>query len=199
MKWYVWVAIGMVLAGLTLLFYYRNRQAIAITEIEERVENKRKPFDITDATAALTKVAAVYGKAVAAQIEKVARLETAHFKSKQYQLTGTGGMEAHGNAPYYGWYSPFFIANPSYTPIGTTDMLENKGASDIGGNAQMPNAKVFVIMPSVEAWMMFLADYAKRNAANGGILRWYSTDAAKQQIYANSLKNISTPITNYLA
>lgn len=199
MKWYWWVAIGMMLAVLTLLYYYRNRQTTALTEIEERVENKRKPFDVNDAKTALTKVAAVYGKAVAQQIEKVMRLETAHFTSKQYKLTGTGGMEAHGSAPFYGWYSPFFIANPAYAPIGTTDMLEGKGASQIGGNAQSTKPKVFVILPSVEAGMMFMADYAKRNAANGGILRWYSTNAAAQQIYATSLKNISTPITNSLA
>ena len=195
----MWVAIGMVLAGLTLLFYYRNRQTTAIEKIDEAVKQNKTLFTEQDAKNALAVVASKYGKTLAAQIEKVARLETAHFTSKQYKLTGTGGMEAHGSAPYYGWYSPFFVANPSYTPVGTTDMLENTGASQIGGNPQSSSAKIFVIMPSVEAWMMFLADYAQRNADNGGILRWYSTQTAQQQIYANSLKNISTPITNNLA
>lgn len=199
MKWYWWTIIAVLVAVLILLYSYRARQTEVITEIQERVDNKRNPFNEEDARAALVKVAQVYGKPAAAQIEKVARLETSHFKSKQYQTTGTGGMEAHGAAPYFGWYSPFFVANPSYTPVGTTDMLENKGASAIGGNPQSSTAKVFVIMPSVEAWMMFLADYAQRHATDGGILRWYSTNAANQQVYANSLKGISTPLTNQFA
>lgn len=199
MKWWHWVIIGALVGILIVLQSYRKRQTDVIEKIDEAVKEIKILFTEQDAKTALAAVAAKYGKPMAAQIEKVARLETAHFKSKQYQLTGTGGMEAHGNAPFYGWFAPFFVSNPSYSPIGTTDMLEGKGASEIGGNAQSKTTKVFVIMPSVEAWMMFLADYAQRNAANGGILRWYSTQPAQQQIYANSLKNISTPITNALA
>ena len=207
MKWYWWVAIAAAVAVIIVLYAFRSRQSAAISEVDARINsidnnnmnNGTKPFDITDAAAALQVVANKYGKATAAQIEKVARLETAHFTSKQYKATGTGGMEADGPAPYYGWYSPFFIANPDYTPVGTTDMLEGKGASEIGGNPQSGTAKVFVIMPSVEAWMMFLADYAQRHANQGGILHWYSDNAAQQQIYAQAIKNISTPLTNQLA
>lgn len=199
MKWYWWVVIGMLIGFLIITFSYRKRQTEVIQKIDEAVKENKTLFTDQDAKTALAAVAAKYGKNTAALIEKVARLETTHFKSKQYQLTGTGGMEAHGNAPYYGWYSAFFIANPQYTPVGTTDMLENKGASEIGGNPQMPNAKVFVIMPSVEAWMMFLADYANRYKAQGGILRWYSTDPAKQQIYQTSLNGIVPRFVNQLS
>ena len=199
MKWYWWVIIGMLVAVLLITFTYRKRQADVLTKIDEAVKENKTLFTEADAKTALAKIVSVYGKPLAKQIEQVARLETSHFKSQQYKLTGTGGMEAHGNAPYYGWYSAFFIANPQYTPVGTTDMLEGKGASEIGGNAQSTKPKVFVIMPSVEAWMMFLADYAKRYATEGGIARWYSTDKAKQTIYLASLNQIIPRIVNQFA
>ena len=46
------------------------------------------------------------------------RLETSHFTSGQYKKCGTGGMEAHGDAPYYGWDKAFFESHPQYKPIG---------------------------------------------------------------------------------
>lgn len=198
MKWYAWIAIGALIGLLIVVHSYRKRQSDVIQKIDEAVKENKTLFTEQDARTALAAVAAKYGKNTAALIEKVARLETSHFKSRQYQLTGTGGMEAHGNAPYYGWYSPFFIANPGYTPVGTTDMLEGKGASEIGGNAQSTKPKSFVIMPSVEAWMMFLADYADRYKNAGGILRWYSTNAAAQAIYQKSLNGIIPRIVNQL-
>lgn len=198
MKWYWWVLIALVLLFSWLYMEENNRRTAKIEEIKENIM-KGKQFTEADAKTALAKVAAKYGKTVAATIEKVARIETAHFASKQYRDTGTGGMEAFGPAPYYGWFAPFFIANPSYAPVGTTAMLENKGLSSQGGNAQSAKPKVFVIMPSVEAWMMFLADYAERHKANGGMLRWYSTDKNAQALYAQKLAQITPKITNTLA
>lgn len=198
-KWWFWVLVAAVLVVGIVYGTHKQRQTETIEKINEAVNKNKDLFTANDAREALKVIVSKYGKDMAAQIERVARKETGHFKSKQYTLTGTGGMEAHGSAPYYGWYSPFFIANPSYTPVGTTAMLENKGMSAVGGNAQSTKPKQFVIMPSVEAWMMFLADYATRHKDNGGILRWYSTDAAKQQLYANSLNGISATFTNSIA
>lgn len=199
MKWYWWLIIGFGVAAITILLLLRKRFQQRQVEFVHKVETMQKmgkTFNIDDAKAGLLKVAQVYGKAVAAEIEKVARFETAHFTSRQYQLTGTGGMEAHGNAPYYGWFAPFFIANPDYTPIGTTALLEGKGLSIEGGTAQNKNAKAFVIMPSTEAWMMFLANYRERYKAEGGIARWYSKDTAQQKLYLDKLRGVRTPLTD---
>jgi hypothetical protein len=198
MKWYWWLAIAAILVLSTLYTMEVNRRSSAMKTLTDNAM-KGKKFTEADAVPALAKVKAVYGKDMAVLIEKVARWETAHFKSKQYQLTGTGGMEAFGSAPYYGWFAPFFVANPSYAPIGTTAMLENKGLSAEGGNAQSAKPKVFVIMPSVEAWMMFLADYSTRYKSSGGIARWYSTDPANQKLYMDKLATVSPKIVNSLA
>lgn len=207
MKWYWWLAIAAVVVISVLYYQYKTRQQQALTMVQERINAatqsdamaKTRLFTEQDALQALSRVKNLYGVDMARSIEKVARLETNHFKSLQYKTTGTGGMEAHGAAPYYGWYSPFFIKNPEYTPIGTTDMLENEGASKIGGNAQSNKPKAFVIMPSVEAWMMFLADYAIRYKNNGGILRWYSTNKDSQNLYASTLAKINTPLINSIS
>ncbi len=170
--------------------------ALALIFLFGLVRKKRfkKMFTEKDAVEALKKVAAKHGKEMAKKIEKVARLETAHFASKAYKATGTGGMESHGIAPYYGWGSMFFLRNPSYTPIGTVDFKEGAGVAKNGGRM-----KTFVIMPSVEAWMMFIADYAIRHQDNGGILRWYSTNKEAQKLYASKLAEISARITNSIA
>lgn len=153
--------------------------------------SKPQSYTAQDAKVALTKVYDQEGEATATTVERIYRLETNHFKSKQFKLTGTGGMESHAKTNPYGWYKPFFTANPQYTPLGTTGLFEGPGMSGKGGNAQVTDKqKQFVIMPSVEAGMMFLVDYSKRNANDGGFARWYSTDAAKQEIYLNSLLNI---------
>lgn len=200
--WYYWVAIGFTVTAIILFLYakqrLKQRQIQFVQQVEKMIE-MGKTFTAEDARAALTKVAQTYGKDTARELEKVARLETAHFTSRQYQLTGTGGMEVHGSAPYYGWYAPFFIKNPAYTPIGTTALLEGKGLSVQGGTAQNQNKKEFVIMPSTEAWFMFLADYRERYKNEGGIARWYTTDTTKQQLYRNSLAGIRTPFTDSIA
>lgn len=192
-----WIISGLVFIGSLFLVVvlWKKRQA-------DFVEGHKNNFTEQDAKNALQVVKNNYGVDMAKQIEKLARLETAHFKSTQFQRTGTGGMEVPkgGLPPYYGWGSTFFLKHPFYTPVGTTDMFEGKGTSGAGGNKQVTDKpKVFVVMPSVEAWMMFLAWYAGEEKDKGGLLHWYSTDPAKQKIYAESLSHISTPITNSLA
>ena len=171
-------------------------------------ENKNKTFTEQDAVEALKKVKAEWGEDMARNIEKLARLETGHFKSTQFIKTGTGGMQvpqnpdgtAAAHAPYYGWGSSFFLKHPTYTPVGTTEMFENAGASAKGGLQQdKVHPRIFVVMPSVEAWMMFLAQYAEDYKNEGGIYHWYSTLPAQQAIYKNDLDPISTPITDNLA
>ena len=172
---------------------------IVILFLIRQYKTKNKMYTIDDAKAGLKAVAAAYGKDVAARIEQLYRTETANFTSTQYIKCGAPGMEAHGVAPYYGWGSAFFLRHPTYTPVGTTDFTEGKGLSGAGGNAQVKTPKSFVIMPSVEAAMMFLAYYAETYKSQGGLLRWYSTDPDRQALYADSLSKNSTALTNSIA
>lgn len=119
-------------------------------------------------------------------IEKMYRLETAHFKSKQYQNCGTGGMEVFGKAPYYGWDSSLFTE----PPIGSWSAFEGKGLSEKGGNEQVTDRKKeFVKLSSVLVGMEYKAKYIIKY--NGNYERWYNKNNTSHQLqYRNSLKNI---------
>ncbi|TLD82045.1 hypothetical protein LS68_003320 [Helicobacter sp. MIT 05-5293] len=97
-------------------------------EESKKIEQKNERlYTLDDAKEALKIIYHKYGEEMARIIEKMYRSETAHFDSGQYKHTGTGGMEAFGNAPYYGWDSKFFDQNPNYKPIGIWSAYEGKG------------------------------------------------------------------------
>lgn len=128
-------------------------------------------------------------------MEKMYRLETRHFQSSQYRFCGTGGMEAHGEAPYYGWDSTFFVNNPEFKPMGLWSAYENAGLSGSGGNAQVTTSqKRFVILPSVLAGMEYKAQYFQRH--NGNYARWFSTDVTRQETYRETLTTIRSRIVD---
>lgn len=157
-------------------------------------------FDLTDAKNGLRKVYDQYGAEISKTVEKMYRLETTHFKSEQYRLTGTPGMEAPRGAkgPYYGWAPDFFEAYPEYTPIGTTGLHDAKGMSDIGGNKQKKGTVQFVQFSSVEAGMLHLA-YRIKNVYHGDYAQWNSkTNPIAQQRYRDGLKHVSWDITKQL-
>jgi hypothetical protein len=117
--------------------------------------------------------------------------DRAGFRSLQYQNTGTGCMEVHGPAPYYGWTPSYFVN----APTGVYSIYENKGLSGAGGNAQVTNRpKQFVIMPSVAAAMMFKANYI--NGHNGNYARWFSTNPQAQALYRSKIQAIVPRIVN---
>ncbi len=163
---------------------------------ETPADNTPHHFNIEDAKAGLRAVYKKYGATMAQTVEKMYRFETNHFKSKQFKETGTPGMEAHGAAPCYGWGgAEFYKKNPEFKPEGTTGMYEGKGLSEKGGNKQVTDKqKAFIVMPSVEAGMMYLADYITRNGGN--YARWFSTDKKKQEIYRQNLDGIIPRFTN---
>jgi hypothetical protein len=169
---FIWLAsVGLAIG--VLYYIYRKRQNMA----------QEQNYTEDEFVKALPKVLAKFGRDIARRVEQIYRVETAHFKSLQFRKTGSPGMEAHGVPPYYGWHVPFFVANPSYTPLGTFTMPENNTGI----------SKTFIVMPSVEAAMMFLADYIKRhnNAA-----RWYSTNPASQERYIATLNSVIPRHTN---
>ncbi len=137
----------------------------------------------------------VTGKQLVTIVEKMYRLETSHFKSKQYQHCGTGGMEVFGEAPYYGWDQNLFTEQP----VGTWSAFEGKGLSGAGGNAQVTDRKKeFVKLPSVISGMEYKAKYIIKH--NGNYARWFNaSDTTAQTSYRDSLKNIRARFINEIA
>lgn len=137
----------------------------------------------------------VTGKQLVTIVEKMYRLETNHFKSKQYQHCGTGGMEVFGEAPYYGWDQNLFIEQP----VGTWSAFEGKGLSGAGGNAQVKDRKKeFVKLPSVLAGMQYKAKYIIKY--NGNYARWFNaSNTTAQTSYQTSLQNIRARFINEIA
>ncbi|HGL4259048.1 TPA: lytic transglycosylase domain-containing protein [Burkholderia dolosa] len=148
-------------------------------------------FTEEDARDALKYIFDKYGRTIAETVERMYRTETRHFQSTQYRRCGTGGMEVHGPAPYYGW-TPDFYSEP---PIGTWAAFEGAGLSGVGGNAQVTNReKVFVVVSSVRVGMEFKAKYIVHY--NGNYARWFSTDANAQAVYRKTLESITPRIVN---
>jgi hypothetical protein len=117
------------------------------------------------------------------------RDETAHFRSKQYENCGTGGMKAFGPPPYYGWDRKFFLGSPEHTPIGIWEAIENRGLSNEGGNQQITDRKKsFIIFPSVLGAMEFKVYYI--NKYDGNWARWHSTTPSAQAAYRKALESI---------
>lgn len=153
-----------------------------------RAEGLDRLYSEMDAKEALKIIVDKYGEDKAKIIEKIYRCETAHFTSKQYRHTGTGGMEAFGVPPYYGWDANFFSQFPHYQPIGIWNAFENQGLSNVGGNTQSKNKKKFVVMPSVLAGMEYKIYYI--NKYNGNWARWHSTQPQAQEQYKKLVDSV---------
>lgn len=135
----------------------------------------------------------VTGRDLITIVEKMYRLETAHFTSKQYQNCGTGGMEVFGKAPFYGWDSTLFIEEP----IGTWSAFEGKGLSEQGGNQQETSKKKeFIKLSSVLIGMEYKINYIIKY--NGNYARWYNTKTDAQEKYRSSLLNIKAKFIEFL-
>lgn len=146
-------------------------------------------FTVADGKAAIKVIYEKYGKEMAIIIERMYRDETAHFESGQYANCGTGGMEAFGGPPYYGWDGAIFEANPEYAPVGTWSAFENKGMSGQGGNQQVTDKKkVFIVLPSVLAGMEYKAAYI--NKYDGNWARWHSKEIGAQNAYKTHIQAI---------
>jgi len=160
-------------------------------------KNETREFTEHDARLALMKIYDLYGRDMAKTIESIYRWEGKHFKSDQYKICGSPGMEVSGNssAPNYGWDGSLYKKHPEYTPVGIWESFENKGKSGAGGNDQdTKNKKKYIKFPSVEAGMMYIVDFINRH--NGNIGRWHSTDKKIQENYKNEIKTAIPRIVN---
>lgn len=137
-----------------------------------------KHYTIADAQKGLAAVAAKYGTDMAATVEKMYRLETANFTSKQYVLTGTPGMEAGK----WGMFRYGYLIG-SYPTVPLND-------NHVG------DQRKFIVFPSVEDAMLFLSAYI--NFYNGNYARWNSLDPTAQAEYRNRVQGLTASIVNSL-
>ncbi len=136
---------------------------------------------------ALKKVALRYGSAIAVNVEKIYRLETANFTSGQFKGTFSPGMEKTTNVYPYGWQSlatGIWDTVPSYKPIGLLPFTENGTGI----------TKYFIKFPSVEAAVMTLAEFLRLHENNPG--RWFSLASGDQNKYNSKIAQIKTPFFN---
>ena len=119
-------------------------------------------FTIADAEEALRQLEKIKGRERARLIERMFRLETAHFKSGQYKLSGSAGMEM-GN-----WQGI------DESKFSTFQMKDNH----LTGDKQM---RTFIKWNSVLDFCLYLSDYIDRY--DGNFARWNSRDSARQEMY----------------
>lgn len=134
---------------------------------------------------ALRDVAVKYGIDTAKVVEQMYRIETNHFKSKQFQNTFSAGMEKHRENFPFGWFSMANLWNskPEFAPVGFYEIREGKGLSGDGGKV-----KTFVKFANVKSGMFALAEYLKTHRPG----RWYAGDnIAKSEAYERALTKIT--------
>jgi len=173
------IAVSLLLGAIA---FWQNK-ALANRTTKKREMKNNNNFTESDAKTAIEKVKDVFGRDEAKIVERLMRLETAHFKSDQYKKTGSPGMEIGGkNTTYpYGWRQPvkFWDDNPRYKPTGIYTRPENKTGIK----------KSFIVFPSVTAAALTLAYILKQRNWNAG--SWYSTNIAKQNEYNAYINKIS--------
>lgn len=128
---------------------------------------QRKNFTEKDAENAIREVNKIYGKDMAQLVERIMRLETNHFKSGQYRLTGSAGME---------------VGKWANIPKGATD-----GYIEIDDTAKVGMEK-FIVWHSVTDFAKYLAEYIKRY--NGNYARWNALDEKLQEQYRKKVMSV---------
>ena len=130
-------------------------------------------FTEQDGIQALQELEKLKGYDRAKLIEKILRLETNHFKSKQYALSGSAGMEM-GN-----WVG---IDETKFT---TFKMNDNHltGAKKV---------RTFIKWNNVLDFCLYLSDYIDRY--KGNYARWNSMNLERQAMYRTKVASITNRI-----
>jgi hypothetical protein len=131
----------------------------------------------------------IYPRDVVENMERIFRLETAHFTSGQFKGTYSPGMEKFYDKYPYGWNTIAKIiwnVAPKYKPIGLQTFTENRTGIK----------KTFIKFPSVEASVMTVCAFLQYFNNNPG--RWFSLDKNKQDKYNESINKINPEISNEL-
>ena len=112
-------------------------------------------------------------------LERIMRLETAHFKSKQYQLTGSAGMES---GAWGDKVKPYF-------PHGYQTIHMNDNHPEQRGKLDCE----FIVWDSLDNFIRFLSDYIDRH--NGNYAAWNSLNPTAE---ANYRKEVAGVINRFI-
>ncbi len=107
-------------------------------------------------------------------LERIMRLETAHFTSKQYQLTGSAGMES---GAWGDKVKPYFPNGYKTIPMDDNHPLQR-------GKLHVE----FIVWDSVDNFVRFLSDYIDRH--NENYAAWNSLDATAEANYRKGVASI---------
>ena len=112
-----------------------------------------------------------YSKETLKDVERIYRVETAHFKSGQYLDSLSAGQVYSIDGYKLNWdLSEYQTVQPSRSfMVGSKEF-------------------VYVAYPSLFEALRFLADYIERHSAE----RWFSTDEKKQAEYRALLNSVKT-------
>ena len=119
--------------------------------------------------------------AIARLVEKLYRLETAHFKSAQFRATNSPGMKAFRSTFPFGWAKRGTVASDYGPPVRMVDTGEGVAAD-------------WVAFRSLPVAMGYVAQFLRDYKGNAG--RWNSTDPERQAAYTAKLAGIGTPLTD---
>jgi hypothetical protein len=126
-----------------------------------------------DAEISLLELKKLKGTEKAQLIEKILRLETNHFRSKQYAISGSAGMEMGA------WQGI------DETKFSTFQMKDNH----LTGEKQM---RTFIKWNSVLDFCLYLSDYIDRY--KGNYARWNSMNTERQEAYRIKINSIKARI-----
>ncbi len=176
--------------------YKEEIKVFALIDNLPELNKDDKLFNLEDAERALRLIYDNYGEEIAKNVEMMYRWECSHFKSGQYKYCGGPGMEAANNHhPTYGWNGEMYDKFPKYTPVGIWEEFENKGMSGKGGNTQVTDhKKKYIQFPSVEAGMVYVAEFLVRH--NGNVGRWHTTEVSRQPDYVTNINKTIPRIVN---
>lgn len=142
---------------------------------------------------ALKKVLQMYGPEFAKDLESLFRCETEHFKSGNFIVTFSPGMEATKKVFPYGWTSleKFWKHNAQYAPVGLHAQKENASAMSASRGVRQ-----FIMFPSLEAAMMSVAKRVELKGGNFGA--WHTNDADAQVKYIGHIRKAIPRFVNAL-
>lgn len=166
-------------AGVTLLVLLSLRKGRDTSQDaagDENGEGVTEPTE-NDIRAGLERIADEYGSAIAKNVERIYRLETANFTSGLFRKTNAAGQRAPKPDFPFGWPVRGFGAS-AYAPV--VSMAENAG----GPSVQWVAFKHF--------WMAadYLAQFLRSWQNNPG--RWNSTDPDRMAAYNAAISRINT-------
>jgi hypothetical protein len=174
---FIWL--GLMAAGGALLGLIKPSVSLDL-------KNENPDF-VADIKSGLDEVSKNYGADFAKKIEQLLRLETNHFKSQQFKIGNTAGMEAQTLNFPFGWSSLNEYANeknldPDF--FDTYPMKENGAGIN----------KNFIAFPSPLYFIDFLSWFiqTKRGGDPG---KWFSLNEAAAAGYNQAISKVKTYFT----